>query len=356
MTLCPAARSTTLRATDVGVELAYPVRSGTVLLALLTFFVLLEFARMGGTLGLFLMFLVLPAPLRYLMLLLEARAQGREPQPPGIELFTWTSNGWALFGVLHFVLLLGASLLAGSVYGPWAELAIAALIACVLPASLAVLAITRSPLECLRPGAIGGLIRRCGADYWIAPSLLLAALLLGAWLAAQAIPDILLDFGAFYFGFAFHALVGGIVRPYHLYDDVDIPAPPGPDAAAQDTALLRERTQVLNHAYGFISRDNRAGGFQHILDWIERDPLPQTAWPWFLEQMLRWEIKAPALLFAQQYLSRLLHAGETVAAVKLMLRCRLADPSFMPLGDDRALAIQAAEECRNDDLARTLSR
>ena len=66
--------------------------------------------------------------------------------------------------------------------------------------------------------------------------------------------------------------------------------------------------------------------------------------------MLRWEINEAALPFAQQYLSRLLRAGEQVEAVKLMLRCRLVNAAFRPLPEDAALALDAARHCQNDEL------
>jgi hypothetical protein len=129
---------------------------------------------------------------------------------------------------------------------------------------------------------------------------------------------------------------------------------PVPETEAIDEKLLRERAKVLSHAYGFISRDNRAGGFRHIRDWLQQDPAPHNAWDWFFRQMLHWETKEPALEFAQIYLTRLLQDGDYVAAVKVMLRCRLEHETFLPLADDRELARAAAEYCGNDDLLKAL--
>ena len=50
--------------------------------------------------------------------------------------------------------------------------------------------------------------------------------------------------------------------------------------------------------------------------------------------MLRWADVYPGLLLAQQYLGRLLEAGDEVAAIKLILRCRLIDETFRPLSAD----------------------
>jgi hypothetical protein len=226
----------------------------------------------------------------------------------------------------------------------------ATLLAAVIPASLAVLAITRSPLQSLNPKAIGGLISRTGYDYWILPTYLLAAGFIVQWIASLQWPDFLVELIGFYLTLVFFSLTGAVVRPHDFYKEVSIYDPVEPDRADVDASLLRERTSALNHAYGFISRDNRAGGFKHIESWLQGDPDPETAWGWFFEQMMRWETKYPALLFGQSYLHQLLHNGEHATAVKVMMRCRLEDESFAPLADDIGMAVKAAEICKNQEL------
>lgn len=132
------------------------------------------------------------------------------------------------------------------------------------------------------------------------------------------------------------------------------PLEKSPDGVAEE--LERDRERVLNHAYGFISRDNRAGGFDHIFDWIARDPQPADAWQWFLDRMLGWEHQQTALFFAQHYLHHLLQQGDQLRSVKVMLRCRLVDGQFRPMPDDRAAAVAAAEAMSNADLAADLQR
>ena len=48
--------------------------------------------------------------------------------------------------------------------------------------------------------------------------------------------------------------------------------------------------------------------------------------------------------------------SDQIAAVKLILRCRLADETFRPLGADLSRAIAAAEACNNPELVEILSR
>jgi putative membrane protein insertion efficiency factor len=120
-------------------------------------------------------------------------------------------------------------------------------------------------------------------------------------------------------------------------------------AQEPDTDLLRERTKVLNHAYGFISRGNRRGGLQHLCDRIGKEADVGEAYRWFFEQILTWEPNEAALDFAQEYLRWLLSKRRDVEALKLIGRCRLENGHFMPRADLRATALAVAERLGNDE-------
>lgn len=345
---------TTATPADIARELAYPLTNVGVLLSWLMLFLIVEFAFNGGVLGLLLLLLMLPSLFRYLMRILDARARGQDPGPLTVEDMLWFGNAWSIFAIVHVAVIIYASYFSASRYGLAAMLVADALLAAVIPASLAVLAITRTPVDCLTPRSIAGVIRRCGPQYWILPTYIVSAAALIWWLRSLPLSGFAVEMFAAYLVFTFFALTGAIVRPHNFHDEVMVHEPVEPDQETVDQNLLKERTAVLNHAYGFISRDNRAGGFKHIRDWLESDPEPDGAWAWYFEQMLRWEAKEPALVFAQTYLSRLLHDGDFAAAVKVMIRCRHINEAFKPLPEDRALAIEAAEHCGNDELLRVL--
>ena len=198
-------------------------------------------------------------------------------------------------------------------------------------------------IESLNRLAIRRLIDRCGGSYWIAPTYFLMGALLVWWLNTSPLPEWMVELISLYLVFAFYTLIGAIVRPHHLHDEVGIYKPVERSEAEMNSCLQNLRTDVLNHAYGFISRGNRVGGLKHIRDWIEEDPDPVLGWQWFFDQMMRWEIKDPALVFGQQYLGWLLRNGDHVAAVKVMLRCRMENEAFQPLAEDKPLALEAAE-------------
>lgn len=341
-------------ATDLVREFTYPLRSVSTFLTLLTFFVLGVLVDAAGILGLWLAIVILPAICRYLMMLLEARARGQDAAAPGIEMFSWVGNGWSIFPLLPLALAVWAAISIGAKFGSDWALVFEFAVAAVLPASLAVLAITHSPAESLNPVTIVRLMSRCGVAYWVAPAGVVAVALLLSQLGA--LPALLLQFLVLYLVFAVFGVSGAVIRPFGLVDDVEIHDAIEADDEQLQQERVRQRTQVLNHAYGFASRGNRAGALEHIYRWLDNDPEAADSWPWFLDHMLRWENTVPALQYAQRYLRQLLVSGECISAVKLMLRCQLIDPSFRPQAEDLALAIAAAEQCGNQELASVLSR
>lgn len=335
-------------------ELAYPASSSGTLIALITFLLLISLASAAGMLGIWLAIVVIPAYLRYLTMIAEARARERDASPPGIEYFTLVGNAWTLFPVIPVVLLGVLVVETMQALGAAAALVVALLGVPVLPAIIGVLVITHSPPQSVDPRAIVRFIRGCGPSYAYAP--LAAVLVVAVPLMLDVLPSWAQSLLEVYLLAAFFAVVGAVTRSAGLNDDVDLPdgTEPDPDEAlAEETA---DRTRVLNHAYGFVSRGNRDGGLEHVYASLRNDPDPDEAWRWYLEQMLRWEDTYPGLLLAQQYVGRLLEHGDQLAAVKLMLRCSLVDVSFRPLTVDLPRAIAAAEACDNRELVETLSR
>ncbi len=339
---------------DVVRAIAYPLAEPAVLVPLLVFWLLLMLAGAAGLLGLFLMVIVIPAVFRYQMIVLEARARGATPATPDIEFFRWFGNAWTLFPVPVALLLISLTIETAQRFGTgWAILPVL-FASAFFPVSIAVLAITQSPLQSLNPVALYRLLRQCGDTFWMATAFLVVA----AWLSveAESLPFMLASLVQLILSFSFFSLVGSLIEPYGLVEDVDIPAPLEKTARDLEDDTEKARTRELNHAYGFISRDNRAGGFKHIFEQIEKDPDPVAAWAWYFQHMLAWENQDHALFFAQHYLHDMLHYGERVAAVKLIQRCRLVDESWKPQRDDLRAAIEAAESIGHIELAAVLKR
>ncbi len=343
-----------MRPTDVLKAIAYPLTEFSVAFPLITLWLLVSFAILGGTLGLFLFILVIPAVFRYQMIILEARARGATPATPSAEFFDWFGNAWTLFPVIVSAILIWAIIMTAEFLGTaWAILA--TLLASVFfSASIAVLAITRSPLQSLNPIALARLLRRCAATFWIAP----AFLGLSGWLSlqAQTLPMMIACLLPMYLSFAFFSLTGSLIEPFGLMADVSIPDALEPAQDEIDANVEQECTAILNHAYGFISRGNRAGGFKHVTEWAAASPDPRAAWAWFFERMLVWENQEHALFFAQLYIHDMLGHAENIPALKVLMRCRLVSERFRPLSEDLPAIIEVAQASGNIELAAVLKR
>ncbi|MEM8815408.1 MAG: hypothetical protein AAGE85_06250 [Pseudomonadota bacterium] len=336
-------------------EFSYPLRHLTPLVTLVSFYLLWLLASGAGMLGIWLMIAILPAMLRYALRMLEARARGRDPAPPGVELFSLTSEAWSLFPLVHVALAIGVVGLADHLAGSGAVIVAGIFLAAVIPASFAVLVVTRSPLESLNPATLVRVIGKLGIDYWAAPAAVSLMLLLLN--NVDLLPRWLHAFADLYLLFALFAVIGGVIRPHNLFAEVDIETPLETEPAKVLSDLERERTGILNHAYGFASRGNVEGALRHIKSWLRSDePYPGDAWPWFFEAMLKWDESYPALKLAQSYLDVLLAAGEQRAAAKLMLRCRHIDERFRPSPESGDAAIAAAREAGNLELESWLTR
>ncbi|MDX1509299.1 MAG: hypothetical protein R3358_13520, partial [Woeseiaceae bacterium] len=283
-----------------------------------------------------------------------ARARGKEAGPPGIEYFSLVGNGWTLFPFVHAFIVGQAYVWVNAEFGTGSAAMFALIVAAVVPAMMAVLVITQSPAQSLNPQALWTLVRETGNDYWYAPITLLLAFLLTP--LTGVLPNFVVQIAELYLLVSFYAVTGAITRERNLIDEVDIDEPVERDPGAQVADLQKQRTAVLNHAYGFVSRGNREGGLSHVYGWLMKDPDPVAGWPWFFTQMLKWENSEHALWFAQEYIHWLLARNEQVAAVKVMLRCRLLNERFRPRAEDLEAAVRAAESSGNAELAEALQR
>ncbi len=331
----------------------YPLTSAAVLVPLVVFWLLAWLAASAGILGLWLGLIVLVALVRFLVTVLHARARGIEPEPPGVEFFSLVSDTWNVFPVALVMLFGWLAVGAASAFGTVGVTTVLAIAAVTIPASLTVLVVTRSPIQSINPVAVFRVIERCGGTLWIA----VVFFVVSGWLIlmSDALPPLAANFVQMYLWFAYFSLLGSLIQPYDLFAEVGIAAPleKTTDEIAGD--IEKHRVGVLGHAYGFVSRDNREGGFKHIFDEIRKDPDPVAAWAWYFNKMMGWEQKHHALFFAQHYIRDALEHGEELTALKVAMRGHHEDKEFRPFREDIPALAAAAERHGNMELAAVLA-
>ncbi len=347
-------------------EMAYPIADTAVLTALIAFFLLIEFAKLvyflliriapvAGFLVIFLAIIILPAMFRFLMTVMDARIGGRRTEPLGIEVFNWIVGARAVMPIAWLLAAIWALIAVTRYFGPLAALPLGFLALFLYPASMGVLALTGSAVGSVNPLALIALIRICGPVYLLTIAVPVGLAAVVYLFGRAGLPPFVLEFAMVYLVFLLFSLTGAIVGKRDAVKHVDYLNPQEPDQAAVDALAERERINILNHAYGLISRGNREGGMSHIQAHLDNSPSIADDYRWFFEGMLRWEETDPALVFAQRYLSYLLDAGEQVMALKLLSRCTLEDPRFRPRPEDRARMRELAQAYGRDDLGKMLS-
>jgi hypothetical protein len=344
-----------LKLTDIVREITYPLTQAAMLLALLFFWALLVIVDKAGLPGLFLLVVSLPAYVRYLLAILEARAHGRQPEPPTLEMFSLVDSLWTLFPLMPVAAIVWLEYFLFGGIGPAPHrILIAALpvfaFVLLIPASLTILTMTRSPLASINPLLVGRVIGRSMPAYLLIPLAILAlsAVLFG--LALRGTPTPLLNLGGSYLLFLLCSLTGGVMHRKGMQLEVDIPDGVAIDQSSLDRKMHGGRQAIASHAYGFISRGNRDGGLKHIRDRIDAEADVDDAWQWFFDEMMRWESSDAVLFFAQPYLSRLLRLEQDAATLRVLTRCLHRNPRFRPLEQDRELLIQLLKKRHRQDL------
>jgi hypothetical protein len=339
-----------MKPAELGREALFPITDLAVLMAIIVFGGLLWLGIAAGLLGLWLLFIVVPAAFRYAIYLLEARAHGAGTYVAGIEIFNIAENLWGLFPLLLLVAFSGIEWRVLQTFGPAPAQLLLGVFLLVYPASMAVLALTRSPMASVSPGALIQLVRRCGVSYLYVPVLLTV---IGAGIYHVALPFLPrfgICFVAVFLFFLMFTLTGAIVHASGVAHEVGIEAPAERSAAERAVELDARRQKVANHAYGFISRGNREGGFGHIRKWIAAEEDADEAVNWFFNEMMRWEQKDAALFFGQECFAHFLHHDRDALALKLMSRCLHEDPAWRPRREDRQAALVLAERHGREDL------
>jgi len=341
-----------IRTTDIARAILAPLAELSILLPLLMFSMLLTMGLYRLPLGILIVILSLPALFRYQSFVVEAYANGKVPGAFDAEYFNWVGTGWTLFPLLLAILLGYAGVRATDAFGATGMWAVIVLGSAIVPASLAVLAITHSALQAMNPVAVFRIYEQAGMQFIVAP----AYVLLVVWLATVtgSLPLWAVVLSGVFLMFSVASLTGALIAPFKLVDDVYIPAALEPDEKKRTGDLQKLRESTLSHAYGFISRNNREGGFRHLISAIEEDPDPVAAWDWYFNAMFRWENKVHALFFAQHFIRDALGHDEGVRAVKAALRCRRENEGFRPFREDIPALIEAAERSGNTDLAEVL--
>ena len=304
------------------------VKNPTIIISAAAYGFLAYLVTRAGLFGLWLGILLLISLGRYCYAVLRATAQGRENLPAvSIDSFNPIGNVMVLW---HIVLFPGL-ILATAPWQPTGSI-VAILVACIFPASAALMGLTWNLAHSLRPSALLGVARTIGSDY-----LLLVIAYVGIFLGVSilltwVVPQLMIVTAIFAFMFetwallASFALIGSVIRTHR--HDFEIPG----EIVPREEELLelrdKEWRRDLDRAYASIRSGLVASGYDTLHKLVEENQNSLDINHWLVENLFDWEEKKYALEVAAKLIPRLEATGNITGALELYRRCRHYDASF----------------------------
>jgi len=338
--------------------LAVPLRTAP-LLVILTFSVLLFLALKASLLGIPLGLLLLTGFFNYTFVLLDSVINGdAEPPVLSIEMMNPVSAPRSL--VLLALVLVAFFTSQAAVYWFGAALGVIAGIACaaLLPALLAVQAITGSTAQAFNFSTALRLMGRLGGDYVALVVFIVAAALIGTFaMSLPALPTFLQLAIAMYLWLASFCLIGGVVR--ERGDDLGLEDAWTPERfeSDEDAGQERLRTQFVDRIYAEWRGGAYANAWHSVMERVGQGANPLTELEWLYERIARWPDPRLANRLAGEILPRLLAARRNGEAVDLVRARVRSDPQFRPQSSGDLLQIAGlARDAGDRPTARALLR
>jgi hypothetical protein len=328
------------------------------LLLVAIFAVLLQLALHAGLLGLPLFYIVGSWFLKYAFVLLEHTAQGR----PGAPVFSMDdANPFGEMRPFQFGLLIatfhGAGRGLGSVLGAgWATAAYVLGMA-VLPAVIAIEAVTGSFRAALQPRGIVAMIRRLGPGNLVVMAIAAACGWLAQWIVVDATQLALLlrIVLLMLLWLVLFSTLGGVIHERRFEIGFE------PERSAETTqrkqvvALQRERDRFVDQVFAEYRAGSSVNAWASIQQRAGEGPGALAEYEWLYPRVAAWANPTLANRVAQELLTRLLVNQRNGDAVKLVKERLQADARFRPATGEQTLRVaQLARDGGDWPLARAL--
>jgi hypothetical protein len=298
----------------------------------------LVLALRGGILGIPLGVLLVWWFFKYCFLLLDA-VMADETEPPVLSLEALNPLNELRPLVQAGLILCGAQLglAARSIAGPLGLAIVGAPLIAALPASIAVLGLTSSPIQAASPRALFALARGLGRDYlWLTLALLISAVVLYGIARLDAPLSVMLAMAQFTLLFLF-ALIGGAVLENRHALGIGMLTRAERLAARERQAHEGERGRMLERSYGQLRLSRSLDAWQEIEGWLAAHGGAERAdmeYSLLIEATARWHDPRIADRLARDFLTQLLARGDNGRALDVAERRLAANPGFVPAQAD----------------------
>ena len=326
--------------------------SATPLILVASFTICLLLAVKAGFAGIALALVVTSSFLKYCFVVFDAVAAGDEELPVlSVEMINPVDEQRPLaLGLL----IAAQCMLVASLHtrvGPVASLLVGSIFVFTLPASIAVLGITRNAFRSVSPYEITSLIRGLGTSYVLLDVVLLAGAAAVSWMLTQdgplwatfALPQVFLLFLA--------TMIGGAVFEHRLELGIETRTREERRQEREQREHVAERRQMLDRSYALFRVRKPLEGWQEMETWLSRygdQEVRLREHRALLEAACTWDDSRPADRLANDLIAQLLArraTGEALGVVETRLR---DNPQF-------ALA-QASHAVRLAELARAAGK
>jgi hypothetical protein len=332
--------------------------NSTVIVTAVVYGFLLLLASGAGWAGLLLRIMVLLSLFRYAYAVLRHVASGwLKFPPPEIESMNPFGGGFTV--ILHSLLFVLALFFLGTtpfIEGPsrWIPLFI---VLVTLPASAAIMAMTRNAAAALNPAALVGFVRDLGADYakLLAVSALLGALLVvTTTVAAQRwYLGLFGEVMAVWTVLALFVATGATLRAHR--DDFALVEALDDHDVRETRRKHADWQKTLDIAYTSVRSGLAAQAYRTIKELIAAEGDSLEIYQWTFNGMLAWDDQGHAALLGERFARRLWEAGRKVEAIELAQHCRKLSPKFAPPAAFRAELAEYARSLGRHRLADELS-
>jgi hypothetical protein len=303
--------------------------NSTAIVVAIVYGFLLRLGSAAGLFGFLLWFMVMLSLFRYGYAVLRHVATGwNNFPPPSIESTNPVGEFAVIFHSALFALLLFMLATTPFVDGAlrWGLLLF---VLAVLPASAAIMAMTRNAAAALSPLSISSLMRDLGADYL---KLVGVGIVLGGLMSwASGLPwylAIVTDMLSVWAILALCLATGAVLRAHR--DDLDLLE--GLDDAEQrkQREAHAQWQKTLDRAYTSVRSGLPAQAYRTVKELIDDEGDSLEIYQWSFNAMLAWDEPKHAAMLGERFAKRLWEAGRKVDALELAQRCRKLSPSFVP--------------------------
>lgn len=326
--------------------LFYPLRGGALILVI-TFTVAWMIIVRAGFMGIPLGLLLTSWFFKYCFVLLDAIVVGAEEPPVlSIEMVNPVDEQRPL---AQAILIAGGAWLAiesGKLTAPVLGWLTGGLLLALLPASIAVLGLSRNPLRAAWPPELLSLVRGVGRDYVVLLSSMVGvAVLVGAVVWAGA--PYWLSIAALQLGLlVIFALVGGALHEHRPELGIEFQTTRERLAERSERERVSERSRAMDHAYMKFRVGKPIEGWQEIQSWLKLHAHPEDLTDKLLLEhravlaiTAAWDDVRPADRLADDLVELYFARRETGRALQVVEERLESNPNFRPKNASHTLRL-----------------